>query len=232
MKIYHISDTHSYHRLLRVPDNIDLIIFSGDESNYYDSWKNEPECIDFINWFSSLYVKYKVMIAGNHSAFIAKNTREFRQLCKDKNIIYLENEEVEIEGFKIWGSPFSPTFGNWHFMKSRDKMDRLWQNIPGDTDILVTHTPPRGCLDLSYNRNHELEFCGCNALLKHVFRVKPILSLFGHVHTTDGIYNAGQIKLANLDTIFSNGSVVTDGKFGKISSSGNVFEISRIIDIN
>jgi Icc-related predicted phosphoesterase len=232
MKIFHFSDSHGIHSLLEIPKNIDLIIFSGDESNYYDSWKNEPECRDFINWFFNLYVKHKIMIAGNHSAFIAKNTKEFKKLCKDKNIIYLENEEVYIEGFKIWGSPFSPTFGNWHFMKSRDKMDKLWQNIPEDTDILVTHTPPRGCLDLSYDRNHNLEFCGCSALLKHIFRVKPILHLYGHVHTTDGIYNAGQMKLANLDTIFSNGSIVTDGKFGKISSSGNVFEINKIIDIN
>jgi hypothetical protein len=29
----------------------------------------------------------------------------------------------------------------------------------------------------------------------------------------------------DLDTIFSNGSVVTDGKFGKLSSHGNIFEI-------
>ena len=41
----------------------------------------------------------------------------------------------------------------------------------------------------------------------------------------EGVYNAGTIKLANLDTIFSNGSVVTDGKFGKLSSNGNIFEL-------
>lgn len=226
MKILHISDTHGSHSLLQIQQDLDMIIFSGDESNYYDSWKNEPECRDFINWFANQNVKYKVMIAGNHSAYIASNTREFRQLCKDKNIIYLENEEVVIEGLKIWGSPYSPTFGNWHFMKSRDKMHKLWQNIPQDTDILITHTPPKGCLDLSYNRDYNLEFCGCNSLLKHVFRVKPKLHLYGHIHNSpDGIYNAGQMKLANLDTIFSNGSVVTDGKFGKISSNGNIFEV-------
>lgn len=226
MKILHISDTHGSHSLLQIPQGLDMIIFSGDESNYYDVWTNEPECRDFINWFANQNAKYKIMIGGNHSSYAAKNTREFRQLCKDKNIIYLENEGIEIEGLKIWGSPYSPTFGNWHFMKSRDKMDRLWQNIPEDTDILITHTPPKGCLDLSYNRNHELEFCGCSALLRHVFRVKPKIHMYGHIHNSrDGILNAGQMRLANLDTIFSNGSVVTDGKFGKLSSNGNVFEI-------
>ena len=96
-----------------------------------------------------------------------------------------------------------------------------------DKDILVTHTPPKGCLDLSYNRNHELEFCGCSNLLKAVFRVEPKLHLYGHLHSGQGILNAGQMKLANLDTIFSNGSVITDGKFGKLSSHGNVFEVFK-----
>ena len=110
-------------------------------------------------------------------------------------------------------------------MKGRDKMWKLWENIPEDTDILITHTPPRGCLDLSYNRNHQLEFCGCSNLLKNIFRVKPKLHCYGHIHSCEGVYNAGTIKLANLDTIFSNGSVVTDGKFGKVSSHGNIFEL-------
>ena len=225
MKIYHVSDTHGFHNLLQIPTDVDIIIFSGDESNYYNVYKNEPECKDFINWFGNLPIKYKILIAGNHSAYISKHTREFKELCNNYNITYLENESVVIEGLKIWGSPYSPTFGNWYFMKSRDKMQKLWENIPEDIDILVTHTPPRGCLDLSHNRNNQLESCGCSNLLKHVFRVKPKLHLFGHIHTTNKVLNAGTMKLANLDTIFSNGSVVTDGSFGKLSSGGNVFEL-------
>lgn len=218
--------THGYHHLLQIPEAIDIVIFSGDESNYFEVYKNEPECKEFLKWFRDLPIKHRVMIGGNHSAYIAKHTREFRELCREYGIIYLENESVEIEGLKIWGSPYSPTFGNWHFMKARDKMWKLWENIPENTDILITHTPPKNCLDLSYNRNGELEFCGCSNLLKHVFRVKPKLHLYGHIHNSpDGILNAGQMKLANLDTIFSNGSVVTDGKFGKLSSNGNIFEL-------
>ena len=225
IKLWHVSDSHASHGLLNVPENVDIVVHSGDESNYYDVYKNEQECRDFMEWFGSLPIKNKIMIGGNHSSFIATRTKEFRELCKEKGVIYLENEGIEIEGLKIWGSPYSPTFGNWYFMKSRDKMHRVWENIPENTDILITHTPPKGCLDLSYNRNHELEFCGCSNLLKNIFRVKPKLSLYGHIHSCDGVLNAGQMKLANLDTIFSNGSVVTDGKFGRLSSNGNTFEI-------
>lgn len=140
-KLWHISDTHSFHNLLEIPLGIDIVIFSGDESNPFEVYKNEPECKDFITWFGNLPIKNKIMVAGNHSAFISKFTKEFKELCRHFNIIYLENESVEIEGLKIWGSPISPTFGDWYFMKSRDKMQKLWENIPDDTDILITHTP-------------------------------------------------------------------------------------------
>jgi hypothetical protein len=38
----------------------------------------------------------------------------------EDNVIYiiLENTYIEIEGLKIFGSPYTPEFGNWSFMKS------------------------------------------------------------------------------------------------------------------
>lgn len=225
-KIWHISDTHSYHHLLDIPKDIDIVIFSGDESNWHDVWKNEPECRDFINWFSSLDIPTKIMIAGNHSAYIACCTDEFRQLCAEKNIIYLENESIEIEGINIFGSPIQPTFGNWYFNKARHNLDEFWKVIPDNTDILIVHGPPKNKLDLSYNRAGELEFCGCKALDRHITsRIKPKLVCFGHIHTMEGVRNAGVLYENNI--YYSNGSVVTDGKFGKLSSNGNLFEIDE-----
>ena len=55
--------------------------------------------------------------------------------------------------------------------------------------------------------------------------LKPKLCLFGHIHNCEDIINAGIMKLSMRDTIYSNGSVVTDGKFGKLSSNGNIIEI-------
>jgi len=226
MKIWHISDTHSYHWLLDVPEGIDIVIHSGDESNSKDQYRNEPEFRDFIMWFAALKIPYKIFVAGNHSSFVFHNTKEVRNICQDLNIIYLENESVEIEGIKIWGSPISPNFGNWLFMKDRSKMDRLYSSIPDDTDVVVTHTPPKGTLDLSYDRDGKLEFCGCKSLKNHILnRVKPKLCLFGHIHNSDDIINAGVLKLSDYETTFSNGSVVCDRKFGILTSNGNIFEI-------
>jgi predicted phosphohydrolase len=234
MRIWHLGDTHSYHSLLKIPDNIDIAIHSGDFSNYYDIYKNEPETRDFLNWYSALPIKHKVLIAGNHDAVAFHRNREFRQLCKDLNIIYLENDYVVLptdepspsRGFiKIWGSPHTPQFGNWYFMKNRSKLDRVWQSIPDDTDIVVVHGPPKGILDLSYNRDHLIEMCGCSALKKRLLKIQPKLCLFGHIHNNKDIINAGTTKLAECDTIFSNGSVLTDGKFGELSSNGNILNI-------
>jgi Icc-related predicted phosphoesterase len=67
--------------------------------------------------------------------------------------------------------------------------------------------------------------CGDKSLLNRVLEVQPAYHLFGHIHNHKDIINAGIQKLSKYDTWFSNGSVVTDGKFGFLSSNGNVFEI-------
>jgi Icc-related predicted phosphoesterase len=70
-----------------------------------------------------------------------------------------------------------------------------------------------------------MEHCGDKSLMNRVMEVKPKFMMFGHIHNCKDIINAGTRTTPGLDTIFSNGSVVTDGKFGKLSSNGNVFEI-------
>ena len=224
MKIWHISDTHTYHDLLQVPKGIDMVIFSGDCTLLTDLYDNETEVRKFLTWFYSLNIKYKIFVAGNHEYAIEKGLID-KETFNDLGIIYLENDYVIVEGIKIWGSPFTPTFGNWHFMKARDKISRVWEHIPDDTDIIVVHGPPKGILDFSYNKNGDLERCGCSALMKRVIKIQPKMCLFGHIHNCKDIINAGVLQLSKYDTIFSNGSVVTDGKFGTLSSNGNILEI-------
>jgi Icc-related predicted phosphoesterase len=224
MKIWHISDTHTYHNLLDVPEDIDMVIHSGDATNPKNPYLSEDEMQNFIYWYSLLPIKHKVFVAGNHDVCIEKNFIK-KDDFERAGIIYLENDYIEIEGIKIWGSPITPTFGEWAFMRARHKTHELWQQIPDDTDIVVVHGPPATILDLSYNRKNELESCGDSALMKRLLDINPKLCLFGHIHNCKGIINAGTRKLSSRDTIYSNGSVVTDGKFGKLSSNGNIFEI-------
>jgi Icc-related predicted phosphoesterase len=224
MKIWHISDTHTYHGLLIIPEDIDMVIHSGDATNPKNPYLSEDEMQNFIYWYSLLPIKHKVFVAGNHDVCIERNFIK-KDDFERAGIIYLENDYIEIEGIKIWGSPVTPTFGEWAFMKARHKTHELWQQIPDDTDIVVVHGPPATMLDLSYNRENQLESCGDSALMKRLLDINPKLCLFGHIHNCKDIINAGTRKLSIRDTIYSNGSVVTDGKFGKLSSNGNIFEI-------
>lgn len=117
------------------------------------------------------------------------------------NITILYDEAIELDcGIKIWGSPYSPEFMGWAFsLKTpKDSVD-LWQQIPDDTDILMTHGPPHGIQDECSNGFHA----GDAALLKEVKeRVKPKYHLFGHIHEAYGATVIGP-------TTFINASICT-----------------------
>jgi len=222
IKVLHISDTHTYHGLLSIPDDIDMIIFSGDESNPKNPYLNEQEARNFLCWYQSLNIKYKIFIAGNHSTAIEKGllTKEY---IESLGIIYLENSSIEIEGINIYGSPITPTFGEWSYMMKRSKLHDVWSLIPGNTHILVVHGPPKGVLDLSYDMYGKLEFCGCLSLKKRINIIKPILVCFGHIHNNEDIINTGVLIRDNIT--YSNAAAVKDGKFGRIEHNGNLFNI-------
>jgi Icc-related predicted phosphoesterase len=105
-------------------------------------------------------------------------------ICAENNIIYLENDLVEIEGLKIYGSPYTPQYGKWAFMRERgDEIARIWDKIPDGLDILITHGPPKGIMDIGRGKVSA----GCYDLLKKVVEVKPTYHLFGHMHMCQGI---------------------------------------------
>jgi Icc-related predicted phosphoesterase len=223
MRIWHISDTHTFHEMLTVPENIDMVIFSGDCSNPQNTLQNSFEVLNFLKWFGQLSIKYKIFVAGNHDVSIERKVI-FENDFLDNGVVHLWDSEITVQGLKIYGSPYTPTFGSgWAFNKDRAKISRMWEEIPDDTDILVTHGPPKGILDLSYDRDNNLEFCGDLSLKKRIRQINPKIVCFGHIHNCDNITNQGYIKLADHDTIYSNGSIVTDGRFGRINNNGNIF---------
>ena len=221
-KIWHISDTHGYHELLNIPEGVDIVIHSGDASNSRDPYNNEPEMRKFIDWYKSLDIKHKVYVAGNHDTSI-ESKLVVKKDFEDAGIVYLENEYATIEGIRIFGSPHTPRFGNWSFMKDRVKLERFWRKaIEEPCDIIVTHGPPKGMLDKSYDREGKMEMCGDRSLLNRIIEIQPDLVCFGHIHNTEDIVNAGITQQSIYNTVYSNGSVVTDGKFGKLTSNGNI----------
>ena len=229
MKILHISDTHGFHS--RFPDekfkDIDVVIHSGDCSNYKDTYRNAIEVADFIEWYKNVPVKYKIYVAGNHDTSIERK-RITKKDFEVNGIIYLENSFVNINGVKFYGTPITPTFNEWAFMKARDKTHQVWEAIPEDTGVLIVHGPPKGIRDLSYDKDGNLEFCGDYSLLKRCISLQNTLKFvcFGHIHNMDGVYNQGISTFSMTQTVFSNGACVDDGRFDRgLTSFGNILEL-------
>lgn len=228
MRIWTISDTHCKHGFLEIPKNIDLVIHAGDESNYRDPYMNNNECLNFLEWYKNLNIQYKVFVPGNHSTAIGRGLIKKADIPKE--IIFLLHESVEIDGIKIFGSPYTPSFGTgWAFNVHRNTIGSYWEEIPANTDILVTHGPPRGILDLTLYDSRDgadgksFFQCGCDSLLEKIKEIKPKFNIFGHIHNEPRCYNSGMLKPQNLETTFINASVVDLSH--NINNNGQVFEI-------
>lgn len=98
----------------------------------------------------------------------------------------------------IYGSPWQPEFCDWAWnLPLGNELKEKWDMIPAFTDILITHGPPKGILDKSYNGTE----CGCDNLLDCVKnRVKPRLHIFGHIHESYGYYFDDTTLFVNAST--------------------------------
>ncbi len=146
-------------------------------------------------WLASLPHKHKIIIAGNHELTLER----FRSFPKRywPEATYLLDSATMVDEWKIYGSPWQPKFHDWAFNLPRgERLARKWSLIPPDTDILVTHGPPKGILDSVTGEtiNH-----GCADLLDRVRTVKPKLHV-GHIHSGHGV-------LERDGTVFVNASI-------------------------
>lgn len=223
MKIQAFGCTHGFHKDIKIEEGVDMLIHTGDFSNYKNPALNYNEVIDFLEWYQKQDVKHKILIAGNHDTSIESRLVTPGDIAY-RGIMYLEHETTTIEGLKIFGSPYTPAFGEWAFMRKRDKMHSLWKQIPEDTDIIVNHGPCYGILDLTENRDGTLEMCGDVSLLKHCERVKPKHVFFSHIHNRGYIQNRGT-KIQN-GIEYHNVNSVEDGRFDQgLQSSGLIINV-------
>ena len=65
------------------------------------------------------------------------------------NCTYLEDSSATVEGYKVYGSPWQPTYGRgggaFQLPRDGEEARAVAAEIPGDTDVLLTHGPPHGC---------------------------------------------------------------------------------------
>lgn len=223
MNIVLISDTHGHHNKLQLPDG-DVLIHSGD----FTSVGNFYQIFDFLEWFKSQKHKYKILIAGNHDkgidedlynrilpndGFPVQHTRKIpikkalENFNSLSNCFYLENSECIIENIKFFGSPYTPWFHGeyWAFNKHRgDDINQIWELIPNDTNVLITHGPPYGHLDQCDGNSLNL---GCEMLIQRIEQLPNLkLHTFGHIHPGYG-------QKISKDRIFVNASICDDNNY-------------------
>ena len=200
MKVWFISDTHNQHADLTIPEGVDAVIHCGDESIQGDPTLNEAEARKFLRWYSQLDIPTKIFIPGNHSTAIEAGLITPSAF---PDIHFLIHEAMDWNGLKIFGSPYTPQFFDWAYMKPRESLDELWQVIPASIDILVTHGPPKGILDVTKDMNSGLPInVGSKSLLRHVQnRIQPRIHAFGHLHDESGIQNYGVVTLDSTQFI-------------------------------
>lgn len=188
MDITFISDTHGIHERLLLNSGT-VLIHTGDVTEY----GSEDEVSDFLHWFSRQPFTYKIFIAGNHDLFLEECSPAKRKKMIPSDIIYLQNSGIEIVGMKIWGSPVTPYFLGMAFnARQGAEIEKAWNKIPADTDILITHGPPKGILD---------QGVGSEELLTRINKIRPAIHCFGHAHGQNGIETIN-------GTAFINASIV------------------------
>ena len=194
IKIVAIADSHRNHWNIKVPE-CDLFIFCGDaEIN------GLLPLHDFNDWLGTIKATHKIMVGGNHDSELERiGKKECKRLLT--NCIYLENEFVEVGGFKIWGSPFSPFFNNWSYMGSESDLKIIYDKIPKDTDIIISHTMPKGILDQVLPREESV---GSISLRDKVKEIQPKIFVGGHLHLCGGQ------KYTDYKTNYFNVSVLDD----------------------
>lgn len=195
-----MSDTHN-NIINDLPDG-DILIHSGDITKFGELNELNHIC----EWMGELKYKYKIIIAGNHDKCLFENYDESIKIINNYNLIYLNNSGCVIEGYKIWGSPYIPQCGNWFFMANRDMLKNIYETIPIDIDILITHGPPYGKRDELYNGVNV----GCDILLKYVKKIKPKIHIFGHIHNGYGVDNYGDTKYINASVVNDNLKLINE----------------------
>lgn len=159
---YHISDWHTddsgmnrmlQYELYSLPEHLqkpDFVVITGDmvyNTRHYRFARTVEEQIQSRAWDMMMAEAERwwpdvdiIAVRGNHDFFELDHPTLFRVLKY--------GESFELGGYKWSGMCGVPTFmDTWNDELSEDQLRAISVNVPLDTEILLTHCPPRGILD-------------------------------------------------------------------------------------
>ena len=142
----------------------------------------------------------KVFIAGNHDMCMYG---AYHIEGLSKNVHYLYNNSVVIDGMKFYGVPM--------FMEDcmDGKLDMFIHNIPDDMDVLITHMPPKGICDIA-DYGKGLEHRGNVALAELLKVLHPTCHLYGHEHDAYGTTTIENVVYSNACVVDSRYNLINN----------------------
>ena len=208
-KLVAISDTHSSHGEFTTPE-CDILVHAGD----FTCTGAFNQIKDFLYWFRKQPAKHKILIAGNHEQALDHTHQEFNPHCRklvenQKDFIYLEDSWIEIDGLKIYGTPWTPEFCGWGFngvtnanegFENGRLLRDVYDQIPRDTNIIICHGP---VYDICDKAGFADERTGSVEMRKITCEMPDLrLYLCGHIHEARGMeYADGGVCYANVSTL-------------------------------
>ncbi|QPC68953.1 hypothetical protein HYE67_011184 [Fusarium culmorum] len=204
-----ISDTHSqeFPDDRRPLHKVDVAIHCGDltETSKLHEFESAIRLLKDIN------APLKLVIPGNHDFTLDTPTfkraiteipppdinlvekeygrfGEARRLMESfthESIVYLTEgvHHFDLDNgahLVVYASPYTPSDDCWGFQF--DPWMGHEREINEQVDIIITHGPPKGILDINSRGKH----IGCPELFDFVAETKPLMHCFGHAHRSWG----------------------------------------------
>jgi hypothetical protein len=222
MRIVAVSDLHGH--LPSIPP-CDLLLIAGDicpdvfdrtfaryvpqkQARWFD------DC--FRPWLAAQPARHRILIWGNHdwcgeacdfSADAAGAGSLDRVVILNDDSVHVPIHPIThslnhpLQGSRVWGTPWSATFGDWAFMRPAAELAPIYAKIPAGIDILMSHQPPYGYGDAVPRWPGGTEHAGSRELLAAIERVRPKLVVCGHIHEGHGRYEHDGIPIVNASVV-------------------------------
>jgi len=171
-----------------------------------------------LAWIDGLPHKHKLVIAGNHDFFFDERYHDgfyFRNwrikrpitvaevLAEAPAVTYLQDSSATIDGVKFYGSPWQPNYYDWAFQFPANDggvaAKQHWEKIPTDTNILITHGPPRGILDAERTHGRNVGDPQLRAAVEELMVFNLRAHIFGHIHESYGRLDSSEPPMAFIN---------------------------------
>lgn len=190
--LYHLCQEYN----VFTPPAGDVLVFTGDLDTRW-TWRTTAEhagrnqLIQFNEWLGRQPHRHKLVVFGDQDIWCDDHEDEARKLLSNAKV--LVDEEIEIDGLRIYGTPWTPDslvhgYKAHAFNEHDDYINHRWAGIPSGLDLLVTHCPP-----------------GRGGLAAAIWKTRPLVHCFSH---GEGQSSSDKTVSLNVEQFTTEGVVV------------------------